>query len=132
MTQEQVKDLAIRGMEIGAHTVSHPNLKWLDRENLRAELALSKTKLEDITEVPVISVSYPFGLYNPKVIEIAKEVGFKIAVTTVHDFFVNPKRLFECPRILVYPYDSCGDLEAKLNGDQHWLKLVQKLYTRNS
>ena len=128
MTQAQIKDLATRGMEIGAHTVSHPNLKRLNRENLRAELGLSKVKLEEITGAPVISLAYPTGFYNPQVIEVAKEVGFKIAVATVHDFFVNPNRLFECPRIVVYPYDYCGDLEAKLNGDQHWLKLAHKLY----
>jgi len=128
MTVEQIKHLATDGMEIGAHTVSHPNLKRLTREDLRAELAISKTKLEDIIEAAVISLSYPFGLYDSKVEELAQEVGFKIAVTTVHDFFVKPERLFECPRISVYPHDSCKDLQEKLAGDQHWLKVAHKLY----
>lgn len=128
MTQGQIKNITEYRMEIGAHSITHPDLRRLNREDLKAELALSKAKLEEITEAPVISFSYPTGLYNRKVIEIAKAVGFKIAVTTVHDFFVNPDRLFECPRILVYPYDSCEDLQAKLNGDQHWLKVAQKLY----
>ncbi len=128
MTQEQIKDLVSRGMEIAAHTVSHPNLRRLNHAELRAELAMSKTKLEEIIEGPVVSLSYPYGLYNRQVTKIAREVGFKIAVTTVHDFFLNREKLLECPRLPVYPNDSHNDLQAKLDGDQHWLKLAHRLY----
>jgi hypothetical protein len=126
MTQEQIKELALYGMEIGAHSVTHPNLRRLKPRELKSELQSAKTKLEDITKSEVISLAYPYGLYNRQVIEVAQQVGFKIAVTGVHDFFVNPWKLFECPRIAVCFHDSCEDLLAKLNGDQHWLKLVQK------
>ncbi len=128
MTPEQIKALVNYGVEIGGHSVSHADLRRLSLGDLREELALSKARLEDITGVEIISFAYPTGLYNSQVIEMVEEVGFKIAVTTVHDFWVNPDRLFECPRLLVYPYDSCEDLQAKLNGDQHWLKIAHKLF----
>jgi peptidoglycan/xylan/chitin deacetylase (PgdA/CDA1 family) len=127
MTQGQIKDLAVHGIEIGSHTVSHPNLQRLNRERIREELAESKAKLERIIESPVVSVAYPYGLYNHEIIEVAQEVGFKIGVTSVHDFFVNRERVFECPRISVYPYDSCRNLKAKLEGDEHWLKLAHRV-----
>ncbi|MFC1912758.1 polysaccharide deacetylase family protein [Chloroflexota bacterium] len=128
MSPEQIKSLVSHGIEIGGHSVTHPNLKRLNLGELREELTSSKARLEDITGVKVISFAYPTGLYNSRVVEMVKEAGFKIAVTTVHDFLVNPHRLFKCPRLLVYPYESCEDIQAKLNGDQHWLKLAHKLF----
>ncbi len=124
MTPGQIRALADYGIEIGGHSVTHPDLRQLNRCDLRKELAASKARLEDITGVELVSFAYPSGLYNSEVVEMVEEVGFKIAVTTVHDFLVNPDRLFVCPRLLVYSYDSCKDLEAKLNGDQHWLKMA--------
>jgi len=130
LTAMQIKGLSNSGVEIGCHSVTHPDLRQLSLTSLRSELTSSKAILEDITGAEVISLAYPYGKYNAQVIETTREAGFKIAVTTVHDFTVMPNRLFECPRILVYPYDTCDDLWAKINGDQHWLKMAHKLFVR--
>ena len=46
MTWEQVAELRDAGMEIGAHTVSHPDLTTLDWETAGFEIAQSKTELD--------------------------------------------------------------------------------------
>ncbi len=46
---------------IGAHTVSHPRLSKLPRRKRWAEIAQSRTSLEEITGAPVTHFAYPFG-----------------------------------------------------------------------
>ncbi|NQT72532.1 MAG: polysaccharide deacetylase family protein [Chloroflexi bacterium] len=130
MNKSQIREISERGIEIGAHTASHPNLKRLDKNLKKEELATSKEKLEIITRRAIESLAYPKGYYNEEVKEIAQEVGFGIAVTTIHDYHINPNRLLECPRMCVNSYDSLQNILGKLKGDENWIKIVDKVLSR--
>ena len=68
---ELIANIAELGHEIGSHTCTHKNLRKLQLGDLIFELKLSKKVLEDITGMEVLGLAYPWGLYNPKVLEIA-------------------------------------------------------------
>lgn len=100
MTKEQMCEMADAGFEIGSHTLSHPHLTAISDNQLALELADSKHKLEDMIGREVVSFSYPYGDRDPRVIQAAKDAGYKNAVSTQIGT-VNGCNPFEIPRINV-------------------------------
>ena len=86
MTSEEVKAMRQAGMQIGAHTVSHPILAGLDEEQARSEIQGSKVTLEELLDAPVDLFAYPNGKpgvdYAPETVDIVRQLGFKAAVST--------------------------------------------------
>jgi peptidoglycan/xylan/chitin deacetylase (PgdA/CDA1 family) len=85
MTQDEVVTLARRGM-LGTHTRSHRPLATLSDEDLRAELAGSRTLLEDATDMPIRAVSYPYGgpaAVSQRVARAARDAGLRLGLTMI-------------------------------------------------
>ena len=59
LSEPSIRALAARH-EIGAHSLSHPNLTQLDRKGKTREVAGSKSWLEDVTGEPLAMFCYPF------------------------------------------------------------------------
>lgn len=89
MTMEQLRELAAAGMEIGAHSVSHPDLTALDEATARYEINESRQRVAALTGAPVTSFCYPAGRYNPLVRALVQEAGFTSAVTTIQSADFN-------------------------------------------
>lgn len=87
MTWEQVRGLAKNGHIVGSHTLTHPNMAYVDASAARRELADSKRRLEAVLESPVIHFSYPCPALSPHWSEgtrkMSAEVGYRTAVTTI-------------------------------------------------
>jgi peptidoglycan/xylan/chitin deacetylase (PgdA/CDA1 family) len=86
MTSAQVVSLSQQGMQIGAHTCSHPILATLPDQFASAEICQSKALLEDLVDAPVELFAYPNGKpgkdYLHKHTRMVKESGFLAAVST--------------------------------------------------
>lgn len=85
---DRVAELEAMGMEIGAHSWSHPHLHLAGPERCRAEAVGMRKLLEARTGHPVISFAYPFG-YQPAwddrgdyVLRSLEEAGYWSARTT--------------------------------------------------
>lgn len=90
MTLDQVKEIAASGLvEIGAHTVHHPNLKSLSIEIAKKEIEDSKATLESELGINVVSFAYPYGAYDDAIVSLVKNAGYTNAVTTRGGFIVN-------------------------------------------
>jgi len=81
MTELELVRLTAAGVEIGAHTVSHPDLSALSREDCRREMAESRDRLERLTGSPVRTFAYPFCRYGEAAVAAAADAGFLAAVT---------------------------------------------------
>jgi peptidoglycan/xylan/chitin deacetylase (PgdA/CDA1 family) len=88
MTWDQVKELHAAGMEIGSHTYTHPYLNkivaltWDEQKPLlNKEIALSKTVIEEKLGNKVLSIAYPFGLYNARIIASVDAAGYEFGRT---------------------------------------------------
>jgi peptidoglycan/xylan/chitin deacetylase (PgdA/CDA1 family) len=83
----QVAEMLQAGMQIGAHSYTHPNLAGLDGSELAYEVAHSKRIVEDRIGHDISTMAYPFG--RPKVhvtqpvLEAVRRAGFGFACTTV-------------------------------------------------
>jgi peptidoglycan/xylan/chitin deacetylase (PgdA/CDA1 family) len=56
--------LQLDGVEIGAHSMSHPHLDELDSAAVEAEVSGSKRLLETMLDTPIKSFAYPYGCYD--------------------------------------------------------------------
>lgn len=86
MTSTQIKAMRQAGMQIGAHTVSHPILAGLSDAQARAEIKGSKDFLESSLGEHVGLFAYPNGKpgedYSPQSVEVVRSLGFDAAVST--------------------------------------------------
>ncbi len=81
MEEDEIRELAEAGVEIGAHTISHPNMAELDKEQCLTEMTESRRELERITSRTVETFAYPFCHYGDAAVAAAEEAGFLAAVT---------------------------------------------------
>ena len=77
MDWQQLRALHAAGMEIGSHTLTHRLPSTLNDDELRHELLESRRILEDGLGAPVTSISSPTGFFNPRMRDIAREVGYR-------------------------------------------------------
>ena len=108
MRAEQVLAMANAGMQIGAHTVSHPILARLNDTDARREIAQSKSDLEGLLRRPVTLFAYPNGKpvqdYLPRDAALVRDLGFTAAVSTASGAALHAEdRLFDLPRFT--PWD---------------------------
>ncbi len=86
LTWDQVRALKKASHVVGAHTLTHPNLAHVTKEEAQSEIAGSKQRLEKEMGEPVDHFSYPHPALNPnfsaQTVEITREAGFKSAVLT--------------------------------------------------
>lgn len=108
--------------EVGCHTFSHPqDMKLLDEDNLRLEVATAKEVLEIAIAKPVTKFCYPRGRYSPFVRDYVKKAGFKEARTTVVGKTDMDFDLFEKPT-------SIHAYQRKEYGDMDWLDFAKGVY----
>jgi peptidoglycan/xylan/chitin deacetylase (PgdA/CDA1 family) len=82
MDEGQLRELATAGWELGAHTMTHPDLSTLDYDSCLREISDSRLVLEGIIGGPVETFAYPFGRYGPAAVAAARDSGVIAAVTT--------------------------------------------------
>lgn len=81
MNEDELRELARAGVELGAHTVSHPDLSQLDEQECLREMVESRDALERITSTEVRTFAYPFCHYGDAAVAAARRAGFVAAVT---------------------------------------------------
>jgi len=82
MSVDQLKHLIARGHEIGSHSHSHPLLPQCTADELHAEIAGSRQRLENALDAPVSSFCYPNGSHDAASVEQVRLAGYGAAVTT--------------------------------------------------
>lgn len=95
LTAEDARGLAAAGMDLGAHSMTHPDLRTLGDAELQRELADSRAAVEALTGRPCRSLAYPFGLHDARVQRAVADGGFDLAFT----YEPGPWRPFAAPRI---------------------------------
>lgn len=103
MTRDEVRSLHDAGMAIGGHTVTHPILSLLDAPEARAELANGKQALEVLTDSEIELFAFPNGKagadYESQHADLARDVGFSAAFTTMWGHATDTSPKFELPRV---------------------------------
>lgn len=74
---DMVKEIFVRGHEIGNHSNTHPQMSKLGDEGIREELRMMSDKVEKLTGVRPTLFRPPYGDYNDRVIQVARAEGYE-------------------------------------------------------
>lgn len=107
MTEEHVRGLAASGIDIGAHTVTHPILTRLDDAAAAREIADSRDTLEQLSGRKVRLFAYPNGVprqdYDARHVDMVRRLGFDAAFSTAWGAAHGASDLYQLPRFM--PWD---------------------------
>jgi peptidoglycan/xylan/chitin deacetylase (PgdA/CDA1 family) len=96
---EALRELKADGVEIGAHSVTHPPMSGLSPREVAYEVAESRRAIERELGGPVETFAYPYGDRNEAVERITGSCGVTLAFTTrSYLMYVNDAPL-SLPRI---------------------------------
>jgi len=132
MSWSQVRELSAEGMEIGAHTHSHPNLARLPPHKQREEMHRSQCIIEDKIGAPVGSFAIPFGgrgTYTAETLAIAGRL-FSACCTT--HYGTNPpdglraNGMLLLSRVQPMPRDSLDLFFRKMTGRWDAMRWIQR------
>lgn len=115
MNEQQIQELSRYGHEIGAHSVSHPDLKNLSEKELNEEVTHSQNTLAELVEGPVTSFAYPSGHYSQNVVECLEKSGFERAVTTKQGQLVSIDNEYTLPRLAISNTLNRSAFRAKIS-----------------
>lgn len=117
LSHDGLRELAaIPGIEIGAHSVSHPRLDELSRTSIEYEVRASKTALEDELSFGVNTFAYPHGAYDRRVRETVIEAGFASATAVKNALSHAADDRFAIARWSVLRRHGLGTLSDVLDG----------------
>ncbi len=111
LSKDQLREIASLGHEIGSHTMTHADLTLLADKDLRYELYASRIELEDILGASVVSLSFPGGNWNARVIDAALDAGYTCGTMYRGNSRAHPSFL---PATGIYSIDTMGDIMAKV------------------
>jgi peptidoglycan/xylan/chitin deacetylase (PgdA/CDA1 family) len=113
--------------EIGAHTLTHPDLRQLPPQEQLDEITGSKQWLEKVLGKEIKMFCYPKGLYSETVIHTVQTAGFMGARTTQLGSLSTSANSFTLPTTLqIYPFPF-----RKLTQHQYyWQKLFEPYQQR--
>lgn len=110
-------------ISIGAHTVSHPSLARLNREDQEKEIKESRDVLARILQKEVTLFSYPFGNpqrdFNEDTIDICCKVGICKAASTEDALWTPKSNSYKIPRKIVRDW-GLAEFEQKIKA--YWVE----------
>jgi peptidoglycan/xylan/chitin deacetylase (PgdA/CDA1 family) len=125
MTWDQLREVKASGLcDVQSHTYWHPNFKK-EREKLppaefetlvRLQFTKSKHKLEKELGGKVDLLAWPFGIYDPWLMERAAEAGYAAAFSIERRPVTRRDHVMALPRYLLTDKDRGNAFEIMLNG----------------
>lgn len=116
LTWEQIAALDAAGVEIGAHSQTHPQLDTLEPGVARDQILGSKLVLEQQLGKRVASFAYPNGYYSPTVRNIVHQAGFLSACGVKHAMSSMQDDRFALARIIIASGTSLSGFRDLLAG----------------
>jgi peptidoglycan/xylan/chitin deacetylase (PgdA/CDA1 family) len=98
----QIEEMCKNGIDIGAHTVNHPDLTKINVEEVEEEICQSKKTIEERLNRQVSHFAYPYGLgenYNKNIERIAKNLDFQSICTAETGIVTIKSDVFNLKRV---------------------------------
>jgi peptidoglycan/xylan/chitin deacetylase (PgdA/CDA1 family) len=125
LTADGLRQLAQSDLvTIGAHGASHRPLTKLSPEQCLADLRASREQIGDVVGRTVDTMSYPFGLVNESVRDLAGEAGFTRAACSTWGFNHPDTDPLMMRRIDMWAGDSGRTVANKVLGHWNWFGLL--------
>jgi peptidoglycan/xylan/chitin deacetylase (PgdA/CDA1 family) len=128
LPRTQIVEISEAGIEIGAHTRTHKDLRKLSTAEAHSEIIDSRKEIEDWLGRSVENFAYPFGYVSPESSEIVRH-GFRSACTTTLRR-AGDEQLHELPRVDMYYLGSQERLHRLLHGKLDHYLTIRRLARR--
>jgi peptidoglycan/xylan/chitin deacetylase (PgdA/CDA1 family) len=102
LTWNQAIEMSRDGIEMGAHTVSHPLLSYENDATVERELRVSKQTLEEKLGKKVRAFAYPNGDWDERVRRWVQQVGYEGAFSTRPGWYRQGQDPYIIRRILLH------------------------------
>lgn len=112
MTAADAAALVAAGMELGAHSLHHDDLRTLTDAELADDLTRCRSDIEATSGVPCRTLAYPFGAYDARVQAAARAAGYGLAWA----WLPGPWDAFAAPRLPGPTRHGGGRLALKMLG----------------
>ncbi|MBR0797136.1 polysaccharide deacetylase family protein [Bradyrhizobium jicamae] len=108
MSSAQLTELLADGaIGLGGHTVNHPALPSLSVDEQRREIADGKAACEEMSDGGVAGFAYPYGDFDERSAQLARECGFEWACSAEAKGLRNPENNFLwLPRVQVMDWSG--------------------------
>ena len=131
LTWGDVRQLHSEGVRFGSRTVTHPDLRSLDPDQIDYEIGYSKEVIEQELGEAVESFSYPFPFpeedrdFARFIGDALENQGFKSGVSGIIGRAHSMNNPFFLPRLPINSWDTSEMLKAKLAGGYDWMHTLQ-------
>jgi len=98
---DQIKEMAVGGVDFGAHTMNHPDLSELTPDQAYQEIAESKSEIQKHLGNNVCFFAYPYGSVTRETAKVVEEL-FEGACSTELGFVTPNTSIYSLPRIEMY------------------------------
>ncbi|AXG82526.1 polysaccharide deacetylase family protein [Streptomyces paludis] len=116
MSLRQASVLVEYGVEVGAHTVTHPQLDTVRAPALHRELHDAKRVLEDTLGHEVAHLAYPHGYNSARVRRAAARAGYASAVAVRHALSSDRDDTYRIARLIVRRTHTAADVASWMAG----------------
>ncbi|MBI2802095.1 MAG: polysaccharide deacetylase family protein [Gammaproteobacteria bacterium] len=99
MNWRQASEWLSNGMEVGAHSRTHPRLTNCSDVELKNEIAGCRKELEDGLGTAIPQFCYPYGDWDQRVADAVEQAGFHAAAAYKHGRVKADSHLFALPRL---------------------------------
>lgn len=120
MDWETIADVSRRGVAIGNHSHSHPNLKRLAPDDLAQELTAAETLLSDRLGAKPTIFAYPGGKLSNAVADELRRRGYALAFTVDEGLAYPGQDRMRIPRIGITNDLSFWEFTVKLTRVADW------------
>lgn len=127
MGWDAAAELIEDGFEVGAHSMTHPDLRSCGNGDLEQEVLGAKQVLEKRLPGEITSFSYPHGRYNSHVTRAVEHAGYRLACASRYGLNRSAARPYVIRRTEVSGADTLEDFRWKLRGKHDWRGIWQDL-----
>jgi len=121
MSLQQLQLLPAELITIGSHSMTHPFLPSISKDEIRQEVLGSRTKLEQLLKREVRLFSCPYGVFNSVVVESCREAGYERVFTGLATMAFSEPNEFVTGRVRTTVSDWPIEFRLKLAGAYRWL-----------
>ena len=99
MNEDEINQWLSFGMDIGGHTLTHPDLTNISLESAKKEINDCRVDLEKNFGTSVNDFCYPFGKFNEVISHLVKDSGYLSATTMLRGKVSSSTDRYLLPRI---------------------------------
>ncbi|HOG45588.1 MAG TPA: polysaccharide deacetylase family protein [Anaerolineae bacterium] len=112
LTWEQAAQMQAEGMDIQAHSMTHPDLRLVGAERLQQEVQGASGAIEAHLGRPARFFCYPSGRYDARTLDALRNAGYWAAVTTAGGAVHATGGLLQLARVRIHGSNDLGEFKG--------------------